>query len=247
MTMVIPLLANPEQYAFENNVRYRQSVLDRLTTTNTDIYKLSKYISDDNFWKRLYHEDFGPRYEKPQKWITAYMEKRLRDMLEKLKPADYNEESVIREMTLYCPHVNLLAIHNLQTPVKSSFNHIPLNLILGNLTELQEIDFSVNVKDTVDDFVVSYSNLSDQDVVHLAAGLGMCDDLKRFRLAGTKLTPTMAAVLGRAIERCTKLEALTIENCNLNDNGVKYFLYGLATDSLPSIKEINLANNFICK
>lgn len=216
-------------------------------TAARDLLTVTQFIKDDLFWEGQYKAAYGPRYvaTPPGKWLQTFMEKNLQEWLEKLKPCDYEEEVVLERLELYAPYVDQLTVHNFQPPPKQEIHHIPLGLVLQTLTELRCIDLSVNIKDAGDDFSEGCSNLSDKDINTLAVGLESCDILE-FRLAGTKLSPTMAKRLGCSLERCRNLKLLHLPSCNLCDNGVISFLMGLSPDSLLAIEDLNLSNNFIC-
>lgn len=175
------------------------------------------------------------------------MERHLKDILETMKPSEYEEEAMMEILELYSPYLETLTVHNWQPPPKYEIHHIPLDIVIKNLTELRRIDLSINFKDVGDDFGVGCSNLSDKDIDSLATGIENCYDLLEFRLAGTKLNQKMAKRLGNAIEKCTNLKLLHINDCKLMDEGVIAFLMGLSPDSMPAIEDLDLTNNFICK
>lgn len=216
---------------------------------DNDLLNLTKFIKEDLFWEKQYLVRYGPRFTStlPGKWLQVFMERHLKDLLETMKPSEYEEESMIEALELYNPYLETLTIHNWQPPPKHEIHHIPLDIVLKNLTELKRIDLSIEFKDTGDDFGIGCCDLSDKDIDCLASGIECCYDLLEFRLSGTKLSPCLAKRLGRSIEKCTNLRMLHIVDCKLSDEGVIAFLMGLAPDSLPSIEDVDLTNNFICK
>lgn len=212
-----------------------------------DLSSLTKFIKDDLFWEKKYRNTFGhPCLETgPGKWLQVFMEKHLQDWLEKIKPGDNAEETLIKQLEIYSPFVHTLTMHNFQVP--ASTQHIPqFNIVLQNLAELKRIDLSVNVTDAGDDFVVGCSNLTESDIDSLATGIEFCDYLCDFRLSGTRLSGSMSKRLGRALEKCPNLKVLHLIECNLSDNGVISFLIGLSPESMQSIEDLDLSNNFIC-
>lgn len=213
----------------------------------SDLLAVTEFIQDDLFWEGQYKAAYGPRFTAtpPGKWLQVFMEKHLQEWLEKLKPSEYEEEGVLERLEVYAPYVVKLTIHNFQPSPKHEIHHIPLNIVLQSLNELRSIDLSVNIKDAGDDFTDACLNLSDKDVIMLAAGIELCD-ITEFRLGGTKLSSAMAKRLGSALEKCVNLKLLHLVNCSLSDEGVIAFLMGLSLDALQ-IEDLNLENNFICK
>lgn len=241
------LAGNPRAISLgsaENNNYF----LKELNISGGDLLTVTEFIKDDLFWKGRYECAYGPRcMATPNgQWLQVFMEKHVQEWLEKLKPCEYEEEVVLQRLEIYSPHVQKLTVHNFQPPPKHEIHHVPLSLVLKSLSELKSIDLSVNVKDAGEDFTHDCANLSDKDVHALATGLELCD-VTEFRLAGTKLSASMAKRLGSSLEKCSHLKLLHLMDCSLSDQGVIAFLMGLSPDSLQAIEDLNLSNNFICE
>lgn len=215
-----------------------------------DLTSVTEFIKDDLFWEKKYRNSFGHPYLKTAngKWLTVFMEKHLQNWLEKMKPLDYAEETLIKQLEMYSPFVQTLKMHNFQVPKPGETQHIPrFSIVLQNLADLRRIDLSANIKDSGDEFMVGCSNLTESDIDGLATGIEFCDDLCDFRLSGTRLSGSMSKRLGRALEKCSNIKVLHLIECNLSDNGVISFLIGLSPDSMQAIEDLDLSNNFICE
>lgn len=169
-------------FAEITDVEDKNYLLD-IIDVNIPIKDLAAHITEDVFWKRCFQHrwrNFFPQLvTKP--WISMYMEKYLSETLENQKPIDYNEESMQCLLDVCAPHLENLQINQLQPAMDDQNDHIPMDFILTNLTELRKIDLTYDLKNIGTQFFLGCSNISKNDIKTLASGLEKCYELLEFR------------------------------------------------------------------
>lgn len=160
----------------------RNYLLD-IIDVNGSIKNLANHIREDVFWRRCFQNRwnhfFPQNVTKP--WIKIFMEKYLSEILENLKPADYNQETMHNLLDICAPHLECLHITQLQPALDEQNDHIPMEFILSCLSELKQIDITYDLKNVSNNFFLGCSNISKNDIRSLASGLEKCYELLEFR------------------------------------------------------------------
>ncbi|KAL1374371.1 hypothetical protein pipiens_018117, partial [Culex pipiens pipiens] len=226
----------------------RHFLLD-LLDLSFPLENLCARIRSDAFWRRAFVNRWKTYYpidvdEKP--WIRVYLEKHISEMLENLKPADYEQEIVQKLVDLCSLHVRELRIDHLEPPTNENGDHIPFDLILSNLRELRKVNITYDVKNAGNNFYLGCATITDKDIKLMTQGLERCYELTEFRLHSTKLEPAMMKRLATAMDKgCPNLASVGFPHCRCGDVGVRAFFDALSPESLPNVKEVVLTNNFL--
>ncbi|XP_055614184.1 uncharacterized protein LOC129760555, partial [Uranotaenia lowii] len=226
----------------------RNFLLD-LLDLNFPLENLCARIRSDAFWKRAFlnrWRNFYPIDITGKPWIRVYLEKHISETLERMKPVDYDAESVQKLVDLCSLHVKELKIDQLQPSTGDNNDHIPFDLVLSNLRELRKVDITYDVKNAGHDFYLGCASMSDKDVRLMTQGLERCYELTEIRLHSTKLEPgTMKQLAAALDEGCPHLTTIAFPHCRCGDVGIKAFFDALTPESLPNVKDIILTNNFL--
>ncbi|XP_037038153.1 dynein regulatory complex subunit 5 [Bradysia coprophila] len=227
------------------NVEDRNYLLD-IVDTQIPIGILASHIAEDVFWRRCFTDkwtNFHPSVvDKP--WITIFMEKYFSEIIERLKPGQYNEEEMQNILDVCAPHLVTLRTNELQPALDDENNHIPFDFILSNLPQLKYIDLTFDLKSIGQNFYLHCSSISRNDIQSLASGIKKCYELVGFRIHCNKLEPYMLQLLAHALDKgSTDIENLTFSNCGCGDMGLVAFLDILNHESFPNLKCLVLTNN----
>lgn len=231
-------------------VRENRALLaDIIDFENLQLSDLSSNIKVNALWRRMYGTKWSMiSNHNNRPWIELYMEKYLAEMLENLRPVDYNVDKMKNLIELCSPFVKCLTIDHLEAgphPYNDNLNdHIPFDIILENLNELKSLSITYDCRSIGTHFYLTCTNISDNDITKFTRGL--CHtDLREFRFHSSKLEAPMLQIIGRALEKNAALVDIKMENCRFGDAGLHGFCSILTHDSLPNVKHITLSNNFI--
>uniref|UniRef100_A0A336MCA9 CSON014907 protein n=1 Tax=Culicoides sonorensis TaxID=179676 RepID=A0A336MCA9_CULSO len=228
----------------------QRQLLDSLDVSTLKLNDLVTHIqADDGFWKRCFiarWPNFVLTNTNGKKWIRIFLEKHLSESLENMKPANYTTEQMQQLIDLCVPHVEELKINHLQPGTTDSHgDHIPLDYILSNLSELKIVNLTYDVKSVGKNFVLGCSNISDNDIKLLTHGLARCYELQEFHLHSSKLDSHMLQLLANSLEKHSYLRTINLLHCRCGDTGLSAFLEAISHDSFPALKNLILTNNFL--
>lgn len=228
----------------------RHFLLD-LLDLNFPLENLCARIRSDAFWKRAFvnrWRNYYPVNVDGKPWIRVYLEQHVKNTLERMKPNDYEQESVQKLVDLCSLHVKELKLDQLQPSTNDNTDHIPLDLVLSNLRELRKVDITYDVKNAGHNFYLGCGSITEKDIKFMTHGIERCYELTEFRLHSTKLEPMMMRRLATAMDKgCPNLTTIAFPHCRCGDVGVRAFFDALSPESLPNIKEVVLTNNFLCE
>jgi hypothetical protein len=181
-------------------------------------------------------------------WIEIYVEKFLAESLENLKPSEYSVEKMKSLIELCSPFVNSLKISHLEalTDTNESEDHIPFDIVLEHLNELKSVSITFDCKTIGTQFYLGCTIITNNDINKFTRGLAHTD-LEEFEFHSSKLDPPMLKLIARSLDKTNSLTRISMANCRFGDAGLMEFIRVLTHDSLPNVKHICLANNFICK
>lgn len=160
----------------------RNFLLDIIDVT-IPIQQLAEHIADDVLWKRCFRNRWPAVYPQlvAKPWIEIFMEKYLAETLQNLKPVDYDAKRIQALLEVCAAHVNTLQIQQLQPALDEINDHIPFDVLLGNLPELKRIDLTYDVKTIGNSFFLGCANISRHDIRNLALGIEKCYEMLEFR------------------------------------------------------------------
>ncbi|KXJ83784.1 uncharacterized protein LOC109622067 [Aedes albopictus] len=226
----------------------RHFLLD-LLDLNFPLENLCARIRSDAFWKRAFvnrWKNYYPVNVDGKPWIRVYLEQHIKETLERMKPNDYDQESVQHLVDLCSLHVKELKLDQLQPSTNDNTDHIPLDVVLSNLRELRKVDITYDVKNAGHNFYLGCGSITEKDIKLMTQGIERCYELTEFRLHSTKLEPMMMRRLAAAMDKgCPNLTTIAFPHCRCGDVGVRAFFDALSPESLPNIKEVVLTNNFL--
>lgn len=173
---------NP-MYSEIENIEDRNALLDEIDV-KLPIKLLSTYIFEDTFWQRCFQYRwpffFPSKIDRP--WINIYVEKHLAEVIENLKPINFDEEEIKTLLETCSPFVRTLKIRQLQPSLSDPNYHIPFEGILSSLAELRVIDLTYDLKTIgAHDFFLGCTSVAKQDIESLAFGIEKCYELVEFR------------------------------------------------------------------
>lgn len=174
----------PEQPIFREitDIEDRNYLLD-IIDVDTPIKDLAAHIQEDVFWKRCFRNRWSNYYppviQRP--WINVFMEKYIAETIEQMAPSEYVEDDVLAVLEVCGPYLECLRINQLQPAMDEQNDHIPLNFVLSNMSQLREIDITYDLKSIGTQFFLGCSNISKNDIKWLASGLEKCYELQVFR------------------------------------------------------------------
>lgn len=231
------------------NIEDRNYLLD-IIDTHIPISVLANHITEDVFWRRCFTDKWTNFYpsvvDKP--WITIFMEKYFSEIIERLKPGQYNQEEIQIIIDVCAPHLETLRTNELQPALDAENNHIPFDFILSNLPQLKYIDLTFDLKSIGQNFYLRCSNISRSDIQSLSSGIKKCYELIGFRIHCNKLEPYMLQMLAHSLDKgSTNIENLTFSNCGCGDIGLVAFLDILNHESFPNLRQLVLTNNNFSK
>lgn len=170
-------------YSEIENIEDKNALLDEIDV-KLPIKLLSTYIFEDAFWQRCFQYRwrfyFPPKIDRP--WINIYVEKHLSEVIENLKPINFDEEEIKILLETCSPFVRTLRVRQLQPSLSDPNYHIPFEGILSSLAELRVIDLTYDLK-TIGphDFFLGCTSVAKQDIEGLALGIEKCYELVEFR------------------------------------------------------------------
>lgn len=203
----------------------------------------------DPLWKRMYAAKWPMvSNHKERPWIELYMEKYLAESIENLQPIEYNADKIRNLVDLCSPFVKFLKIDHLQArqvyESDSINDHVPFDIILEALNEVKSFSITYDCRSIGTKFYLTCTSISDNDIKKFTRGL--CNtDLTDFKFHSSKLEPQMLKLIGRALDKNTSLVRIEMPNCRFGDAGLASFCSILTHDSLPHVRYLGLANNFI--
>lgn len=145
---------------------------------------LCENINSDVFWRRCFQlrwKEFYPHSTEKRPWISLFLERYLSERLELISPSDWIEEDMIKLLKVCSPYVQRLSICQLQSTMNEYNDHIRLDKVLSNLSELKVLDLSFVLKCIETHFFLGCSNVSQSDIKWLSTGLENCNKLIEFR------------------------------------------------------------------
>lgn len=179
-----------------SDIEDRNYLLD-IIDTKIPIDILANHITEDVFWRRCFTDKWSnfypPIIDKP--WITIFMEKYFSEIIEQIKPSQYNEETMQNILDVCAPHLETFKTNELQPALDEQNNHIPFDFILSNLPQLKYVDLTFDLKSIGQNFYLRCSSISKSDIQSLSAGIKRCYELIGFRIHCNKLEPYMLQVL----------------------------------------------------
>lgn len=173
-----------EAIEFAEDKRQLLDTVD-VSSPNLKLVDMCAFIKDDDaFWKRCFMSrwpNFILSGDKGKKWIQIYLEKHLAENLERMRPSEFNKDHVQQLVELCAPYVQELKINQLQPGSSDRGDHIPLDYVLSNLSELKKVEITYDTKSVGKYYVLGCSNISDNDMKSLVYGLARCYELQEFQ------------------------------------------------------------------
>lgn len=166
-----------------DNIEDRNALLEEIDV-KIPLKLLSAYIFDDKFWERCFQYRwrfyFPSKIDRP--WINIYIERHLAEAIETLRPINFDEEDIKILLDTCSPFVRTLKLKQLQPSLSEPNYHIPLEGILGSLTELRVIDITFDLKTIgAHEYFLGCTNVAKPDIESFALGIEKCYELVEFR------------------------------------------------------------------
>ncbi|XP_011502625.1 PREDICTED: T-complex-associated testis-expressed protein 1 [Ceratosolen solmsi marchali] len=244
------------------------------------VFRKIKY---EHYWQRAAEARWkvNDPMDHGDSWRRLYCERHLWEYLENLDPTyfDLLREECEELLELVHEHVHVLKLRQLQ-PVKSlvikhinddhknpspiylneEFHHIPMDLILQKLPNLQEIYINIGVIHLKDNFDLKDFEFSIDDSLKIGQGVKELNNLIKFSLTRSNLTrPRVGAILRGLIVNNTddslwlniilsfiQIREIDFSHCKLENQGalaVSAFLIQRNTNS--ELMSLSLSNNKI--
>ncbi|XP_065162975.1 uncharacterized protein [Atheta coriaria] len=175
-------------------------------------------------------------------WKCFYVERHLQDILEHLKPENYNSEEMKELIELSRDYIIRLKLNQLQAPNDNNTERIPLQAILPALNNMKQLNICFKQTYVGDDFSWHILQTTPRDIENLGKGLEKCD-LEVLRIINTDITCDKVTMLACHLSTNKNLRVLDFSHCKIADKGIVALCKLL--QELPNLVELNLMNNFI--
>ncbi|XP_041974790.1 dynein regulatory complex subunit 5-like isoform X2 [Aricia agestis] len=201
------------------------------------------YIKDEQYWIRSYHSKFSLcRDVEVVDWKEKYLSKYLQDYLENANPDVFIEEDAAELAQLVSPYIKKLVIEQLNVvrqpepsipldddkvedvcpfSVPKVYDHIPLEPVLRNLRNLEEISLIFGMNNVEESYLPRYFKFSLEDCDSLCGGLKELQRLRVFRINRSNLDCSKAKLLLQNLVKISSIEELDFNHCRIGDYGMK--------------------------
>ncbi|KAG9283139.1 T-complex-associated testis-expressed protein 1 [Astyanax mexicanus] len=212
-------------------------VLEKLPTF-LPLSLTANLISDEGYWRRCCEDRWGKRdvSEYDHSWKRMFFEHHLENIIELFIPDQTEPKSVLDVVPLCQNYVRRLKITQLLPPIRKppKFNEDDASESASDLGDdgpsIDHFDFRILLN--------KLTNLEELQLVYGVRGCGMNFEWNLF-----EFTFSDCQFLAKALQSCTTLKILKINQSNVDDDKCRTLVSNLLDH--PSLLELDLSHNII--
>ncbi|KAM8832571.1 dynein regulatory complex subunit 5 isoform 2-T3 [Spinachia spinachia] len=244
-------------------------VQDRLPTS-LPLHVTANWISDGVYWKRCCEQrwDICDITDYGHSWKRMFFERHMENIIELFIPNETEPKTVLEMVPLCKNYVKRLDISQLLPPIKEpekekeeeeeeeyglelesdneydgpSIDHFDFNILLKNLTKLEELHLVYRVKQCGMNFEWMMFQMTDRDCESLAKALVSCKTLKLLRLHQSHIDDKKCRLLVKSLLDHPSLTQLDFSHNMIGDKGARAIGKLLARNKLEAL---NMCDNSI--